>query len=134
MRFQVPQFIEHEPKVIGPLTFKQFTYLGVPAAIGFFLYFLTPFNVFLFATIIMGSLGVVLAFFKVGGRSMPGFLMGATSFFIKPKQYIWRKSTTPVTSETETITQQQDAPPKTKLVIKSAGSIGKLTTRVETKR
>lgn len=134
MRFQVPQFIEHEPKVIGPLTFKQFVYVGVPASIGFFLYFLAPFNVFLIATITLVAIGGSLAFFKVGGRSMPGFLMGATSFFIKPKQYIWRKSDTPLISEVKTITQKEDTTVKTNLVMKSSGSIGKLTTRVETKK
>ena len=28
MRFQVPQFIEIESKIFGPLTFKQFIYLA----------------------------------------------------------------------------------------------------------
>ena len=65
MRFQVPQFIEHEAKVIGPLTFRQFIYLGIPAAIGFFLYFLAPFSVFLVVTVFTVGIGAILAFFKV---------------------------------------------------------------------
>jgi len=32
MRYTVPQFIEHEAKIIGPLTFKQFTYLAMAGA------------------------------------------------------------------------------------------------------
>ena len=91
MRFQVPQFIEHEPKVIGPLTFRQFIYLGIPAAIGFFLYFLAPFSVFLVVTVFTVGIGAILAFFKVEGHSFPNFLMGAIGFFVKPKNYTWKK-------------------------------------------
>ena len=40
MQFQVPQFIEIEDKIFGPLTFKQFIYLagGVGASIVLWLY------------------------------------------------------------------------------------------------
>ena len=40
MRFQVPQFIEVEDKIFGPLTFKQFVYVtgGVGLAVILFLF------------------------------------------------------------------------------------------------
>ncbi|MBI4138155.1 MAG: PrgI family protein [Candidatus Wildermuthbacteria bacterium] len=95
MRFQVPQFIEHEAKVIGPLTFKQFVYLGVPGAIGFFLYFLTPFPVFISITIPLGAFGFLLGFIKMGGRSLPGLLSSFVKFIFEPKRYIWRKGKAP---------------------------------------
>ncbi len=135
MRFQVPQFIEHEPKVIGPLTFRQFIYLGIPAAIGFFLYFLMPFSIFLPITIVMGAIGMVLAFFKVGGRSLPGFLVGAISFFIKPKQYTWKKG-----EGVEQIKQiaykspELSTRPEENLKLQQNSKIKTLATKVETKR
>jgi hypothetical protein len=47
MRFSIPQFIEHTPKIIGPLTFKQFSFIGGAGAICFVLYFLLPQIIFI---------------------------------------------------------------------------------------
>ena len=62
MRFQVPLFIEHEAKVIGPFTFRQFLYLALPGAVAFFSYFLFPFFIFLVIAITLGMLGLALGF------------------------------------------------------------------------
>jgi len=40
MQYQVPQFIEVEDRIIGPLTLKQFLYLAFAGAILFVLWFL----------------------------------------------------------------------------------------------
>jgi hypothetical protein len=42
MRFQVPQFIEVEDKIFGPLTVKQFIYLAGGAGLVFILYHFLP--------------------------------------------------------------------------------------------
>ena len=88
MRFQVPQFIEHEAKVIGPLTFRQFIYIGVPGAIAFFLYFVAPFFIFVVASVFLGALGLMFAFIKIGGRSIPTILVEFSCFGISPIKYI----------------------------------------------
>ncbi|MDP2665012.1 MAG: hypothetical protein Q8O97_03695 [bacterium] len=92
MRFQVPQFIEHEPKVIGPLTFKQFVYLAIPGAFAFFLYFTAPFIVFVFGTVLLGLFGFALAFLKAGGKSLPALLLSFWGYSTGPKTYIWKES------------------------------------------
>ena len=134
MRFQVPQFIDHEAKVIGPLTFRQFIYVGIPGAIAFFLYFLAPFFVFIIASVILGTFGFMFAFIKIGGRSLPNILVNFSSFTISPKQYIWRKGKTPI--QTPQAQYQKPAEQSTtkeiKLVQKSR--IKDLSTRVETNR
>ncbi|KKW33480.1 MAG: hypothetical protein UY78_C0011G0009 [Parcubacteria group bacterium GW2011_GWA1_53_13] len=43
-QFQTPQFIEREAKIIGPLSFKQAAYVGVPLIINFVLWFLIAAN------------------------------------------------------------------------------------------
>ena len=43
MQFQVPQFIEIEDKIFGPLTFKQFIYLAGGGGLCFLLYTILPF-------------------------------------------------------------------------------------------
>jgi hypothetical protein len=134
MRFQVPQFIDHEAKVIGPLTFRQFIYVGIPGAIAFFLYFLAPFFVFIITSIILGTFGFMFAFIKIGGRSLPNILVNFSSFTLSPKRYIWRKGKTPI--QTPQAQYQKPAEQSTtkeiKLVQKSR--IKDLSTRVETNR
>ena len=77
MRFTVPQFIEHEAKIIGPLTFKQFIFIGGAGVICFILYFLTPFFIFFIFSIILIGGGVALGFFKINGKSLPLVLINA---------------------------------------------------------
>ncbi|HEB13415.1 MAG TPA: PrgI family protein, partial [candidate division CPR3 bacterium] len=128
-------FIEHEAKVIGPLTFRQFIYLGVPAAVGFFFYFLAPFYVFISITIVLGGIGAILAFIKAGGRSLPGFLMGAVGFFIKPKHYTWQKGNNIKKTEQTTYKQDdQSERPDKNLKLQKDSKIKTLSMKVETKK
>jgi len=92
-QFTVPQFIEHEPKIVGPLTFKQFIFIGIAAAICFIFYFATPFYVFILATIVIMITGVSLAFLKSGGRSLPVVLKNFFNFSLAPKIYLWKQKT-----------------------------------------
>ena len=43
MQYQLPQFIDIEDKIVGPLTFKQFIYIAGGAGICFIAYRLLPF-------------------------------------------------------------------------------------------
>jgi len=136
MRFQVPQFIEHEAKVIGPFTFRQFIYLGAPAAIAFFLYFLAPFFVFVIAAIFLGAFGFMFAFIKIGGRSLPSILLNFFNFTVSPKRYLWRKGKAPV--ETSQVRYQQQPveqqPAKREIKLIQKSKIKDLATRVETNK
>ncbi len=90
-QFTVPQFIEHEAKIVGPLTFKQFIFIGIAGAICFVLYFTVPFFVFILGTIVIMLVGVALAFLKTGGRSLPIVLKNFFNFSMGPKIYLWKK-------------------------------------------
>jgi NAD/NADP transhydrogenase beta subunit len=94
MRFTIPQFIEHETKIAGPLTFKQFMYIGMAGAAIFLLYFsmaATNFALFLLLAIIIALIALGLAFIKIGGRTLPVILANFFRFLIAPKKYIWKK-------------------------------------------
>jgi len=95
MQFQVPQFIERESKIIGPLTFKQFIFIGAAGGICFVLYFLVPLQLFILAAIILGGGSVVLAFVKIKGISLPVFLGNFLKYSVSPKLYIWKKKEFP---------------------------------------
>ncbi len=91
-QFQVPQFINIEDRIIGPLTLKQFFYLLGAVAVGLigwrFLYF--PLFI-IFAVPIVGLLGA-MAVGKVDGRPFPVVFMNAINYFSKPHLYLWKQS------------------------------------------
>lgn len=91
MRFEVPQFIEIEDKIVGPLTWKQFVYLA--GGVGFItvLYFTLPFILFLVFALPFGILAGSLAFHKVNNRPFSIFLESVLSYSGKAKLYLWRK-------------------------------------------
>lgn len=91
MRFEVPQFIEVEDKIIGPFTWKQFVYLagGAGAMVVVFLA-LGPFFFVLFGLPI-GGLAGFLAFQQVNNRPFADFLESVVTYFTGSKLYLWRK-------------------------------------------
>jgi len=93
MQFNVPQFIEVEDKIIGPLNWKQFLYLLVGAVVLFLLWTLIGGNfiVFLFFAIPIGGFFLALAFLKINGRPFLQIFLAFVNYFLKPKLYIWRK-------------------------------------------
>ena len=92
MRFTLPQFADHEAKIIGPLTFKQSAYIGSAAVIGFILYHIIPWAIFLPIAIILALGSCALAFLKINGRPLPTALINGFNFFLSSKVYLWQKT------------------------------------------
>ncbi len=94
MRFGVPQFIEIEDKIFGPLTFKQFLYTAGGAGICFLIYnFVSQLSTFLAILLIMpvGLFSLALAFYKVNEKPFINTLEAAFRYFAGNKLYIWKK-------------------------------------------
>lgn len=91
MRFQVPQFIEVEDKIFGPLTLKQFIYLA--GAVGIIIVLVKFLPTFLAIMIAVPVIGVALglAFFKVNNRPFIITLESMFKFLVGQKLYIWKK-------------------------------------------
>ncbi len=92
MHFQIPQFIEIENKVVGPLTLKQFFYLAAAAAMSFAFYFVLVFWLWIMITAVLVSISLALAFIKYNGQPLPKTIFYAFGFFWGPKFYLWRKT------------------------------------------
>ncbi|MEK7640893.1 MAG: PrgI family protein [Patescibacteria group bacterium] len=90
-QFQVPQFIETEPKIVGPLTLKQFMYVGVAGLLSFFMFFTLRLELWLILTVIMGLIACAFAFLKYNGRPFEVFFMNAALYIWKPKLYLWQR-------------------------------------------
>ncbi len=94
MNFQVPQFIEVEDKIFGPLTFKQFAYIAGGAGICFLIYVYVRLISFILAIILVipvGGFFLALAFQQVNGRPMIVTLEAAFKYAKGKKLYLWQK-------------------------------------------
>ena len=91
MRFQVPQFIDVEDKIFGPLTFKQFIYIVGAGGICVVLFSFLPKFLAILLSIPIALLGAALAFFKVNDRPFTLIIEDFIKFHIGSKLYIWRK-------------------------------------------
>ncbi|MEX0918295.1 MAG: PrgI family protein [Candidatus Paceibacterota bacterium] len=108
MRFEVPQFIEVEDKIFGPLTWRQFVYIGGGVGIGVVLFFLTPFFMFVLLGMPVAGLSFALAFYPVNNRPFAVFLESVFRYFRGSRLYLWQKKGTGIYSGA--YTQQADAP------------------------
>ena len=91
MQFQVPQFIETEDKIIGPLTLKQFLYLAVAGAFGFITFFILQLWLWLITTMILGVIAAAFAFIKYNGQPLSKTFLAAISYSWNPKMYLWQR-------------------------------------------
>lgn len=91
MQFHVPQFIEVESKIFGPLTFKQFAYLLGGVGLIFIFYSLLPFWLVVILGAPAAGLSISLAFLQIHGRPFIQVVESAIRHFSGNKLYIWRK-------------------------------------------
>ena len=94
MRFEVPQFIEIEDKIIGPFTWKQFVYLAGGVGLGAVIFVTLPLFVFVILGLPLGGLSVLLAFYPVNNRPFADFLEAMVYFYKNNRVYYWRKKST----------------------------------------
>jgi hypothetical protein len=91
MRFEVPQFIEIEDKIFGPLTWRQFLYLGGGLGMAVVLFLRLPFLLFVIFGVPLAMLAGALAFYPVNNRPFSYFLESLVNYFSGRKLYLWRK-------------------------------------------
>lgn len=90
MQFQVPQFIETEDKIVGPLTIKQFIYVAIGGGLSAILYFTVNFTAWIIASIFLLAASAALGFLKISGRPLSKVILSAIHFYWKPQLYVWQ--------------------------------------------
>lgn len=98
MRYQVPQFIEFESKIIGPFSFRQFAYMIGGAGGSYLIFKVLGFFPGIIVIIPLVALSLALAFVKINGRKFIDVMASAFSFFVGGKLYVWKKVDKPVES------------------------------------
>jgi len=90
MEYQVPQFIEVEDKIIGPLTLKQFIYVAGAAGlcIVFFVYLNIVVALLLAVPVI--AFATVLSFYKVNGKPFIEVLEAGFGYYTRAKLFLWK--------------------------------------------
>jgi len=115
MKYVVPQFIDVEDKIIGPITTRQFIILLATCFLCFIAYKAADFGLFLVLTIFFAILGLLLAFFRVNGQPFHYFLLNLVQTFKKPGLRVWDKGM----SDSDLnfyIKQPPPAPPRARIV------------------
>lgn len=106
MQFQVPQFIEVEDKIFGPLTFKQFLYLVGGGGLSLIAYLFLPLFLAFFVIIPVMALSAALSFYKVHNKPFINVIEAAFYYTLRNKLYIWKKEER--LPEARTIKKEED--------------------------
>ena len=90
MQFQVPQFIETEDKIVGPLTLKQFLYIAAAGGLSLMFYFVLQTWLWVIFSVIVVGAAAGLAFVKINGRPLSKILLASIHFYWQPQTYVWQ--------------------------------------------
>jgi len=111
MQFKVPQKIDIEDRIVGPLTMVQFVYAVVGGGTGYFILnaFPSPVNWVLALPILIFTFCVV--FIKVNGRPFGHFLRNGLAYMTSPKTRLWHKGNSNIRVEIYQPVKTQAADP-----------------------
>ncbi len=115
MQFQVPQFLDVEDKVIGPLTIKQFLYLIGGAGFAYLTFRFIPY-IGLVLSLAFVALGVSLAFYKFNNKPFVYIIEAAYNYIRNARLYVWHRR--------ERTTEVSMAPDLTNFIPTKTGGMG----------
>ena len=90
MEYQVPQFIEVEDKIIGPLTLKQFIYIAGTVGLCVVFAFYLPLVFAIVLSVPVVALGGALAFYKINGKPFIELLEAGFNYYTGAKFFLWK--------------------------------------------
>ena len=91
-QYVVPQFIDAEDQIFGPITARQFIILMAAFLSDFLFFKLFSFTVFLVFGIPITIFGLVLAFVRVNGQPFHFFILNLIQTLKKPHLRVWDKT------------------------------------------
>lgn len=110
-QFTVPQFIDVESKIIGPITTRQFLILLSAAILVAIFYKVFDFSLFVTLTVFVVGIAAVFAFAKINGRPFHFFILNLVQTLRRPHLRIWNNRLTE--------SEQEEKAPVTKVEEKS---------------
>lgn len=88
-QFVVPQFIDVEDKIIGPITIRQFIVILAGSLIIAISYKLFDFSLFVVFGLLTFTIAGVFAFLKINGRPFHYFVLNLFQTFKRPRLRVW---------------------------------------------
>ena len=102
-QFTVPQFIDVENKIIGPITARQFLILLIAAIIVAISYKIFDFSLFLTVGVFVFLIAVLFAFVKVNGRPFHFFVLNIIQTLRRPSTRVWNNRLNILTEKDEEV-------------------------------
>jgi len=90
MEYQVPQFIEVEDKLVGPLSLKQFLYVAGAGGLCIIFFSYLSFFFALILSLPIAGLGVALAFYKINGKPLVDVLEAGFNYYTSKRLMLWK--------------------------------------------
>jgi len=98
-QFTVPQFIDVESKIIGPITTRQFLIILFSAILIGLCYRLFDFGLFLFLAVLIVIIASLFSFVKINGRPFHFFVLNIIQTIRRPNLRVWNNSNNVMTTE-----------------------------------
>lgn len=136
MQYKVPQDVQREDTIIGPITLKQLAILGGGGAVAYVIYVslvkIYFWQIWLPPVVIVAGITLAFAFLKIHSLPFYKFLMNFTEYHILPRQRIWIQGTaTPfISSFDQTKEVKKEKKPKVEEIKQK--SLEELTSIVDT--
>ena len=92
MLISVPQNIDVEDKIVGPLTAKQLGWVAALGVILLIMWNMTPKPVFFIVGFPLSILFIALAFYRPYGQPLISFIIFGIMYFFRPKVYFWKRT------------------------------------------
>lgn len=113
MQFKVPQDVQREDTIIGPITLKQLGILGIGGGLAYAIYVSLAqayfWEIWLPPVAIVGGLTLAIAFLRIHDLSFGFYLMYLIEYNLLPKKRFWIQGTgTPFISPFETIKKKDE--------------------------
>lgn len=87
----VPQFIDNEDKILGPITVRQFVILLVAALLIFIAFKTSDFSLFVFLSVFIAAIAGIFAFYRINGQPFHFFALHILQTVERPSVRIWKK-------------------------------------------
>lgn len=91
MLISVPQYIDVEDKIVGPLTAKQLGWMFGMGAVLLVCYNIFETGSFIIIAIVVMMIFSALAFYRPNGMTLLAFIGSSIYFFSRPKVYVWKR-------------------------------------------
>lgn len=91
MQANVPQYLDIEDKIVGPLTAKQLGWLAMGGVIMLVFWNFLDTSAFIIAAIIIAAICGAFAFYRPYNLPLIKFLTNSVYFVMRPKIYIWKR-------------------------------------------